>query len=888
MNYYKSAISVISLFCLLFFSTISIAQNKILDQEITIAFNDLSIKESLQKLEQQTGLATAFNEKELKDQKYTLAFEKELLKEVLDAILTNDDLSYKVIGNTITIFRNEIPKSKPVRKTKPVAQKKFTISGYIMDAESKETLIGANAFITEIKKGTSTNEYGFYSMTLPQGNYEITFSYIGYQTIIKEVNLIQDMEFSANLSIENHLEEVIVTAENMEQRHMDAKMSSNKISIEKLNSMPVLMGERDVIKMIQLLPGVQSGSEGSSGLYVRGGGPDQNLLLLDGVPVYNVNHLFGFLSTINGDAIKSAEIIKGGFPARYGGRLSSILDIRMKEGDMEAFHGDIGVGLISGKINVEGPIVKNKTSFHLSGRRTWIDAFATPIQKSIKRPHGGSEFTAYNFYDLNAKINHKFSDKSRLFFSSYIGDDNFRADFKEPKFEEVGKLKWGNKIFSLRWNYQLNPKLFSNTTLYNSAYDFSFFLDEKVDILNGIPSSTGSFTSDSKIRDYGGKVDFNFLPNPNFQIRFGVGNVFHVFTPTVNKETTKEGTNPPVVSEKGTNKVEANDITAYVENELSIGSKINVNLGLHFANFSVQNSNYSSLQPRASLSFLLNKTSSVKLSYSKMTQFLHLLSSPGLGLPTDLWVPSTDKIKPENSIQYALGYTKSLGNGYELTLEGYYKTLDNLLEYKSGFNIFSTSSGWEEKVFVGTGKTYGIEVLFEKRKGKTTGWIGYTFAKSDRSFPDINEGKAFPYKYDRRHDISLAVIHKKNERLDFGLVWVYGSGNTYTLGTTSYDGINAGTEPVFAGGFLSSFLPVNHLESRNNQRAPAYHRLDLSVNFHKEKKRGKRTWSFGVYNAYSRQNPFAIDLKQRKNGQHYLQQTSLLPIIPFATYSFKF
>ncbi len=886
-NYKPILLSLSFIFCI----QLIFAQDDVdlLNQEVTIAFEDLSIKETLTKLEQEVGIATAYNERELDDKKITITFEKELLKEVLNTLLSNENLSYKVIGNTVTIFRKEkeITATKPKQITKTKPTEKYTLSGYIMDTQSKETLIGASVYVSNIEKGTSSNEYGFYSLTLPEGTYEIIFSYIGYTPIKTEITLNKDTEFSPTLTLGNTLEEVIVTDDKVKLRHVESKMSSNKISMAKVKAMPVLMGEKDVLKIVQLMPGIQSGSEGSTGLYVRGGGADQNLMLLDGVPIYNVNHLLGFLSTFNGDAIKSAEIIKGGFPARYGGRLSSILDVRMKEGDMKEFHGDFSVGLISGKINLEGPIKKDKTSFSFSSRRTWFDLFTTPIQKSQKRQNGETYFFAYHFYDVNAKINHKFSDKSRLYLSTYIGNDKITDEVIGADFKDNTNLKWGNRIYSARWNYQINPKLFSNTTLYYSRYKFGFRANQTQN--PGTTNSNSSlFTTNSTIEDYGGKIDFDFLPNPNHYVRFGLGSVLHQFTPTVNYEKYQEGNEPPIVSTQGDEKVDATEITAYVEDDMALGQKVRLNLGVHFAHINVQNKNYNSLQPRASLSYLLNEKSSLKFSYAQMTQPLHLLASPGLGFPTDLWVPSTEKVKPERSIQYAIGYTRSLSKGFELTVEGYYKTMSNLLEYKSGFNIFSNSKDWEEKVLVGEGVSYGIEFLFEKKIGKTTGWLGYTLSRSYRTFPDIDNGKTFPYKYDRRHDIGLAITHKKNDRMDFGIVWVYGTGNTYTLGTKNYNAITAGTETVFAEGIFSTLLPVNHIENRNNQRAPAYHRLDLSVNLHKEKKRGIRSWSFGLYNAYSRQNPFIVQLIQKENDILRLEQTSLLPILPYVAYSFKF
>ncbi len=884
---------------LLFLSNESLAQNDVLDKEISITFTNLSLKESLEKIESELGIPTAYNEKELNDDKLTISFDKELLSEVLEALLTNKKLTYKIIGNTIAVYEKEdtvvqkettIPSKKTAQTAPPIKVKNYTLSGYVLDAESKEALIGANVFVPKLKLGVSTNEYGFYSLTLPEDDYEISFSYIGYQTLIEQFLLKKNLEFTAALYVGNQLDEIVVTDETNKVRHAESKMSSNKLSMEKLESMPVLMGERDVLKLVQLMPGIQSGSEGSTGLYVRGGGPDQNLILLDGVPIYNVNHLFGFLSTLNGDAIKSAEVIKGGFPARHGGRLSSILDIRMKEGDMENFHGNISLGLVSGKFNLEGPIVKNKTSFHISGRRTWLDVITTPIQKSIKHDGGRTIVTKYHFYDLNAKVNHKFSDKSRLFFSSYLGNDKLEFNEEDPtfNFKFDGKLKWGNRISSLRWNYQITPKLFTNTTVYNSNYKFNFN-DEETNGSADNPIYKRTFNSRSDINDIGAKLDFNYLPNPKHYFRAGLGLVHHQFNPSVNSEKFQTGSQAPVEKSIGDPQIKSNELTAYVEDDFSLGSRLKINAGLHLAGYLVESSEYFSLQPRAALSFLLSERSSIKMSYSKMTQFLHLLASPGLGFPTDLWVTSTDRVKPEHSIQYALAYTQSLNKGYEVTGEIYYKTMENLLEYKSGFDIFSSSQNWQDKILVGTGKSYGLELLLEKTKGKITGWIGYTLSKSDRNFPDLDQGNTFPYKYDRRHDLSIAITHKKSERVDFGLIWVYGTGNTYTLGTNNYYALTAGEQVSPDQSIYTTLEPVNHIENRNNQRAPAYHRLDLSVNLHKEKNRGKRTWSFGLYNAYSRQNPFLISLeKRRTSDQLYLKQTSLLPVIPFIAYSFKF
>ena len=637
---------------------------------------------------------------------------------------------------------------------------------------------------------------------------------------------------------------------------------------------------------------MQSGTEGSSGLYVRGGGADQNLILLDGVPIYNANHLFGFLSTFNGDAIKSAEIIKGGFPARYGGRLSSIIDIRMKEGNMREFHGNASVGVISGKLNLEGPIIKDKTSFSISGRRTWFDAFSTPIQRMRIRQGKQDGFGNYYFYDFNAKINHKFSDKNRLYLSAYMGDDKLNLDINTEYEAEEGvegneslknDIDWGNRIFAARWNLQWSPKLFSNTTLTYSQYNYKLGAKFVENTLETDPNRRleYEFGSRSAIQDYGAKIDFSYLPNPNHYIRFGGNFVRHQFTPTVIFEKANfEGVTFDLKA--GEEKLDANEFAAYVEDDIRLGRRFKVNLGVHFSGFQVRKTNYTALQPRIATSYLINDKMSIKASYSQMTQFIHLLTSPGLGLPTDLWVPSTDRIKPENSTQYALGLTRSLPLGLELSIEGFYKTMENLLEYKAGVNVFGSSSGWEDKIEIGDGESYGAEILLEKKVGKTTGWLGYTLSWSNRTFENINDGESFPYRYDRRHDVSLALTHKFSDRMDVGLVWIYGTGNAYTLATQRY------IEAPSSGN--SNFYPqvIDHISKRNNQRMAAYHRMDVSMNLHKDTKIGKRTWSLGFYNTYNRRNPFAVFLNENFDGRAKLTQVSLLPILPFVSYNLAF
>jgi hypothetical protein len=767
-----------------------------------------------------------------------------------------------------------------------------TISGYITDESSGEPLIGTTIFDEVSLKGTTTNPYGYFSITLAGDSAVLRFSFVGFSPQKFRVELSEDQKLNVNLNAQNELEEFTVNGEAQNTIQDDSQMSSIDLSMEKVKALPVFLGEQDVMKTLQLLPGVQSGSEGASGIYVRGGGPDQNLILLDGVPVYNASHLFGFFSVFNADAINSVQLIKGGFPAHYGGRLSSVIDIRMKEGNMKEIHGEGSIGLISAKLMLEGPIVKDKTSFAISGRRTYIDLLARPLIKAAAENQG---YGGYFFYDLNAKVNHKFSDRSRLFASGYFGNDKFYANF-EDSYTDNGvtydvnsenALKWGNAIAALRWNYLITPKLFSNTTLTFSKYNFNIGFSEEDTRTSSSGVETNAFSFDylSGIKDFSGKIDFDYNPHPDHFVKFGTGYTNHTFTPGVNTFRQNANGTTEIDTSFGAKPINAGEFWVYAEDDFKIGRRIKINVGLHFSGFTVDDVTYTSLQPRFSGRFLLNEKSSIKASYASMAQYLHLLTNAGIGLPTDLWVPPTANIKPQFSNQVALGYAQTVAKKYEVSVEGYYKTMENLIEYKDGASFFGNNETWEDKIEVGNGLSYGAELLFEKKIGKTSGWVGYTLSWSNRTFENLNFGETFPYRYDRRHDIGAAITHKFNDKVDIGVVWVYGTGNAVTLGTeryTSFEGVQG-----FEYGNIG-YGEVEHIDSRNGYRMPAYHRLDIGVNLHKKKAKWERTWSFGIYNIYNRQNPFYLYFSRDDAGDRRLTQVSLFPLIPSFSYSFKF
>ena len=773
--------------------------------------------------------------------------------------------------------------------SKGFTQNKFTISGYITDNQTGEKLIGATVFNPLTFEGTSSNVYGFYSLTIPEGNVEVSFSYVGYQTKLIQIDLVEDITMNVSMKTSNVLESIDIEAARYSKINKDIQMSMNEISVEQVKSLPVFMGEKDILKSIQLLPGVQSGSEGTSGIYVRGGGPDQNLILLDGVPIYNAFHLFGFFSVFNPDAINHIKLYKGGFPARFGGRLSSVIDIRMKDGNMNEFHGEGSIGLISSKLSLEGPILKDKTSFFLSARRTYLDLLIKPFVPQDEY------FPYYFFYDLNTKINHKFSDKSRLYFSLYNGLDKFGIKYEDSysdydysyndKYEN--SIDWGNTISALRWNYIINPKLFSNTTFTYSRYKYNIesFYKSSVEENNIVERYEYLSRFTSGINDWSGKIDFDYIPTPDHYMRFGAGNIIHKFTPGVNQY--KSDYNTEVLDTVfGSQNQVANEAYLYCEDEYKVTDLLKINAGLHATGFNVNGKNYFSLQPRIAGRFILTENSSIKASYSRMVQYLHLLTNPSMGLPTDLWVPTTDRIGPETSNITAVGFAYSLPYDLDLSIEAYYKTMDGLIEYGDGISFFGSDQDWQNKVETGKGWSYGGEFLLEKKLGKTTGWIGYTLSWTNRQFDNISQGKVYPYRYDRRHDIGIALTHEFSEKFDVGMVWVYGTGNSFSLGLDRYQDYD--NQYYYGSPINQWYSEIEHVEKRNNYRMPSYHRMDLSLNYHKKHKLWESTWSISIYNLYNRKNPFFLYVDYNDNGEKGLTQVSLFPIIPTLTLGFKF
>lgn len=766
------------------------------------------------------------------------------------------------------------------------AQEKFTINGYIKDSLTGETLIGANVFIRTEGKGVSANQYGFYSITLKKGNYKALVSFVGYQTKDIEIDLNSNQQNNILLVLSNMaMNNVTVVSRKRDNNIKTAQMGKMELNINTAKAIPAFMGEVDILKTLQLMPGIRNAGEGNAGFYVRGGGADQNLILLDDAVVYNTGHLFGFFSIFNSDAIKNVTLIKGGMPAQYGGRLSSVVDVAMKEGNSNKTQVDIGIGLIASRFSIQGPLKKNKASYMISARRTYADALAKPFIKKTSDYYG----SGYFFYDLNAKMNYEFSEKDHLYLSGYFGRDKFNFNNSKRSFQT--EIPWGNSTATLRWNHVFNQKLFANTTLVYNDYKFA---------LNGRQNDFNINLS-SGIRDLNAKTDFDYYASPEHKIKFGVQYTFHTFLPNV-----LSGNQDSVVFKpQNATKKYANEYAAYIQDDWEINSKLKLNIGLRYSRFQqvgrytkyIRDVNgnildsviyakgqtvqvYGGFEPRATMRYELNETSSLKAAITHNLQYIHLVTNAGTTLPTDLWVPSTSIVQPQLSWQYAMGYFKNFKEGmFETSIEAYYKTMDHQIEYREGYTP-SLKDPEEEFVF-GKGWSYGAEFFVNKVKGRLSGWVGYTLSWTMRQFKDLNDGMQYPSRNDRRHDLSVVANYEINKKWKLGSVFVYGTGAAISVPERFY--------------FVSGTLTQEYSRI-NAYRMVAYHRLDFAATYtptHKTNSKYTSNWVFSIYNVYSRMNPYFIYYDQTGSAatgdlKVTAKQVSLFPIIPSITWNVKF
>ena len=770
------------------------------------------------------------------------------------------------------------------------AQANLTISGYIKDGNNGETLIGATVYVPELMVGTTSNEYGFYSLSIPAGKYDVEYSYLGFESIVKAIELSENINVDVELgAAAAELTEVVVSSEAEDRNVTNLEMSVNRLDIRTIQRMPSLLGEVEILRSIQLLPGVSTVGEGASGFNVRGGSIDQNLVLLDEAPVYNSAHLFGFFSVFNPDAVKDVKLYKGGIPARYGGRLSSILDVRMKEGNSKNLAVSGGIGTIFSRVAVEAPIVKDKASFIIAGRRSYIDVLAGPFLE------GGLEGSVLNFYDLTLKTNFNLNENNKLFLSGYFGRDNFG-------FGDQAGFNWGNGTATLRWNHLFNDRLFSNITFYYSDYDYEIrFGDDAVN----------SFDWNAQIRNYSVKPELTYFVNPKNQIRFGGQAIIYEFEPG-NAVGVSEGE----VSDVSLDKKYAIEGAVFAENELDLGDKVKISYGLRLSYFNYTGDGrayefgeappgqrkpatsfsefdqwesietYTNLEPRASIRYQLNPTSSIKASYNRMAQYIHLISNTTASTPVDVWTPSTNNVEPQIADQVALGYFRNFSNNkYELSTEVYYKKMDNLVDYIDGSDLL-LNEFLEGDLLAGIGRAYGLEVMLKKNEGRFSGWLSYTLAKTERQIEGINNDDWYPSRFDQTHNLSITAFYELNKRWSFSSNFALISGTPTTFPTSRFE----------TQGYV---IPHNANNTRNNVRIPAYHRLDISATLEgkrNDERRWQGQWVFSIYNLYSRRNPFSIYFRQDRNrvlpeqpvNTEAIRLSVIGNFIPSVSYNFKF
>ena len=771
------------------------------------------------------------------------------------------------------------------------SQEKFTISGSVSDAKNNETLLGVSVYIRDLKTGTNTNEYGFYSLTLPKGTYTITISYLGFTELTEEINLNSDIKKNYKLTEESLLlNEVIVTDKPNKINIQKAELSTNKLAISTIKKMPAILGEIDIIKSILTLPGVTNAGEGQSGFNVRGGAADQNLILLDEATIYNSSHLFGFFSVFNADAIKDLKLYKGGIPAKYGGRVASVLDIYQKEGNSNDFHMNGGIGLISSRLLAEGPIVKNKASFLVAGRSSYAHLFLKLTD---------NQNSAY-FYDLNTKLSYNINDNNSLYVSGYFGRDVFSLN---NSFVNT----YGNSVLNVRWNHLFSNKLFSNASLIYSDYYYGL----KLDFIG--------FNWDSGIKNYNFKYDFKYYLNDKTKLNFGLNSVYYDFNPgKIEPTNSSSGINPDQLDKKY-----AFEPAVYIDVEQTLSEKISVNYGLRYSSFyrlgqqeinSYLNNeavvfnpelqiyekatpigtesfgknetiaSFGNFEPRIAVSYAINESEAIKASYNRMSQYLHLISNTQSPTPLDVWTPSDDFLKPQLLDQFAVGYFRNFENGkYTLEVESFYKKIKNRLDYIDGADLIANNA-IEQVVLSGNARAYGLEILAKKNEGRLNGWVSYTLSRSEQQTPGrnanetgINNGEWYKTGWDKLHNLSVTGMYQLNEKWSFGSIFSLQSGQPVTYPN---------------GQYVYQDISVPNYGLRNENRLPTYHRLDVSATLVPEKNKNRKwygEWVFSVYNVYSRKNAASISFRQNQDsGNNESVRLSIFVIVPSVTYNFKF
>ncbi len=884
---------ITSLFIIFCFSIITLQAQAAMDRLVSISFQNLSYPEALDKLSNKSGVDITFIASIFPNKKINAEFRNLSLEDILINILEGTYVRYRIVGRSIVLYRYE--------------PEDYTISGYVVDAESGERLIGASIWTEEQRKGTFTNAYGFFSLALPEGQHDLSVSYLGYHKKEILIQLKRNTKLRIKLVTKIFLNEIEITSTEVLKSSIHGRgNTSGVIDIGEVDQMPSLGGETDIIRFLHSQPGVQTGADGVGGLFVRGGNPGHNLILIDDVPVYGLSHGAGLLSILNTDAIRSAEFIKGNVPARYGGRLSSVLDIRTKEGNLHNFHAQAEASLLTGKFYAEGPIIPGKASFFVSGRQSLVNLFLKPYLQGTVQSNNRLRNTSYDFHDYNVKLNYEIDSSNQVYFSLYSNNDDFNnsgtrsniftASSDEDERVEVFKfdrsfdesIAWGNTVAALRWNHIFSPKLFANTTLTYSRLWVDIGYTRRDSLFRIFPYQAIDRTATvnrfySGIEDFGGKLDLELNASNTYQVYFGISYNHHMFTPGAFQleESNDEIENRDVIFE---NEMRSREYVAYIENRFQFDNQLFIDLGLRASILGVSTRNYRVLQPRVNIQWQALPTLRLKGSYSETYQFVHLLSNSDFGLPTDLWVPSTRNIPPQEARQSVLGFEWQFQKGWLLNVEGFYNQMENLITYSDGVSYFSN---WQRNVTRGRGTSRGIEAQVRKRWGVFSGWLSYTLSDTDRQFENVNQGEPFPFKYDRRHNLSLAMNYKFTRWLNMSVGWTISTGLAFSLPSSKYEFqfSELDSEPITA-------LVFN---GKNENRLPPYHRLDVGLNGTFKTGNLRHKIRLGIYNIYNRQNPLYYDLRTSVRSQNgvltqYKEfvQFPLAPLIPSLSYAISF
>ncbi|TKG89029.1 TonB-dependent receptor [Puteibacter caeruleilacunae] len=774
------------------------------------------------------------------------------------------------------------------------AQNSISVSGFIRDSSSLESLYNATVYEINSERGTISNTYGFYSITVPSGDINLTVSFVGYEHQMISIKALKDTIVNFHLLQKNDLQEVTIKAQSLQQKQTFS--GHEQVSMQSIKSLPAFVGEQDVLKSLTMLPGVQQGYEGSAGLFVRGGSPDQNLMLLDGVPIFNATHMFGFISVFTPEALQSVDLYKGGFPARYGGRLSSVVDVRMKEGNKTKSATDLMFGLVTSKYTHEGPIKKEKSSFLISARRTLLDLLARGGLKIVQSSDDQVIMPKLHLYDVNAKFNFELNETNRLYLSFYGGGDCLASHFKDTYSYQGGEtkqktkvnLKWGNKVGSLRWSSRLNNRLFLNTTL--SSGTFNYTIDNRY---------YQSVTQDNDTEIIWTSIEYLTRVNndklqllfdwylPEHKLQFGASGELNHFVPGRQKIKRHDGDN----LERGKDHSNNTALSCFFDDQYAINERLTLYGGLRLDVFDLEGKWSSQLTPRINAKYALRDNCNLFVSYARMTQPLHLLTNSSIGLPSDIWVPATKKVAPEISHQVTAGAEVRLSNQLHYKFDSYYKAMDNVINYQAGNSFMDIFDDWEELVEVGTGKAWGIENSINYESSRLKSWLNYTLAWNKRKFASLNKGKYFPFKFDRRHDINLGCVYQLNDHIECSAVWTFQTGLAATVPMRYYNAagpIDYEVMDFVTGLDIKNTERIQLFEKYNDYRLPAFHHLDVGLTFKKQREKSYREWKVGIYNVYARQNAYMFYPDVTPEGETIYKKVCLFPFVPSVSYRISF